>query len=150
MHAWLGKVAVFMELGARLAAVRPVIVGALLGRDLLTGESLSGVAVGATIVGTLVGSGKVVREGVGLAGRLLKGVPVPALDATGKVHGALPGHIPGNWTGSQLEELAGDLRSSIRTRKLEQARLGEHGPHRRQIFEEERLLRQVEKRLSGS
>lgn len=43
------------------------IAGAVLGRDLLTGESLRGLAVGATIAGTLLGSGKLAREGVELA-----------------------------------------------------------------------------------
>ena len=126
------------------------VASAIAGKDLLTGESIGGVGVAATFIGTIAGSGKLAREGVGFGGRLLKGVAAPTLDATGKLHGALPGHVPGNWTSGQLEELAGDLRSSISTRKLEQARLGEHGPHRRRIFEEERLLRQVEKKLSGS
>ena len=42
--------------------------GAALGRDLLTGESLNGVAIGATIVGTLVGSGKLARMGAEAVG----------------------------------------------------------------------------------
>lgn len=44
------------------------IVGAAFGQDLLTGESLSGVAVGATIVGALVGSGKLARMGAEAVG----------------------------------------------------------------------------------
>lgn len=126
------------------------IAGAAVGRDFLTGESISGAGKVVTAVGTLAGSGKLAREGVGLASRVLRGIPVPAIDATGKLHGELPSHVPSNWSTAQLSELAGDLRSSIHTRKLEQTRLGEHGPHRRRIAEEERLLRRVEKKLSGS
>lgn len=44
------------------------ITGALLGRDLLTGEKISGVSLAATIIGTVVGSGKLGREAVKVAG----------------------------------------------------------------------------------
>jgi RHS repeat-associated protein len=85
------------------------------------------------------------------AGRsLARPKPPPRLDRSGKIHGKLPGHVPENWTREQLEKLAQDLRSSIARRKAEQACLGEHGPHRHRIHEEELLLRAVEKVLSGS
>ena len=50
----------------------------------------------------------------------------------------------------RLEELEEDLQTSIRTRQAEQRRLGEDGPHRRRINDELRLLRQVQKKVSGS
>lgn len=75
---------------------------------------------------------------------------MPAVDRTGKVHGSLPDHVPSKWTRDELEELAGDLQGSIRTRHLEQLRLGEHGPHRARIEQERRLLRQIQRALEGS
>jgi uncharacterized protein RhaS with RHS repeats len=39
------------------------IAGAIVGQDLLTGEDISGVGVAATVVGTVLGSGKLAREG---------------------------------------------------------------------------------------
>jgi hypothetical protein len=75
---------------------------------------------------------------------------LPRLDPTGKVHGDLPLQIPSEWTTSDLEEFAQDLRTSIQTRENEALRLGEDGPHRARIYEERQLLRQIEKRLSGS
>ncbi|MEW9555328.1 RHS repeat-associated core domain-containing protein [Nonomuraea sp. NPDC050783] len=81
------------------------------------------------------------------------GDPPPTLDATGKLHSdqpELPDHVPSYWTRQELEDLADDLRKSISTRKLEQQRLGEGPSHRRRIHEEERMLRRVEKKLSGS
>jgi hypothetical protein len=74
----------------------------------------------------------------------------PRLDGTGKVHGDIPDHVPRSWTTEQLEELEVDLQRSIRTRKLEQRRLGEDPAHRRRLGEEERLLRQIQKILSGT
>jgi hypothetical protein len=75
---------------------------------------------------------------------------MPGVDRTGKVHGELPDYIPSKWTRDELEELAGDLQGSIRTRHLEQLRLGEHGPHRARIEQERRLLRQIQRTLGGS
>lgn len=72
------------------------------------------------------------------------------IDATGKVHGNLPRSVPKQWTREQLEDSASALRQSIANRKAELRRLGEHGPHRARIGQEERLLRQIEKKLSGS
>ncbi len=72
------------------------------------------------------------------------------LDRTGKVHGEIPDYVPNNATREQLEELRDDLRTSIRTRNQEAIRLGEDGPHRNRIREEQQLLRQIEKVLSGS
>jgi RsiW-degrading membrane proteinase PrsW (M82 family) len=71
------------------------------------------------------------------------------LDSTGKVHGRLPNRVPDHWTRSDLNELAADLRTSIRNRNLEQIRLGEDGPHRARIAQEEQLLRQIERILGG-
>jgi RHS repeat-associated protein/uncharacterized repeat protein (TIGR02059 family) len=75
---------------------------------------------------------------------------LPRLDATGKVHGPLPTSIPSEWTTSDLQEFADDLRTSIQTREAEALRLGEDGPHSARLYEERQLLRQIEKRLSGS
>lgn len=57
---------------------------------------------------------------------------------------------PRDWTRPQLEEAAADLERSIQIRRREQAMLGEESKHRDRIQEEERLLRQIRKRLSGT
>jgi len=75
---------------------------------------------------------------------------LPELDSTGKVHGPIPDYVPENIKPEKLEELKEDLDKSIDTRKDEQNRLGEDGPHRERIRQEERLRRQIEKILSGS
>lgn len=72
------------------------------------------------------------------------------LDATGKGHGDLPKTVPDRWTKEQLENSADALRESIKNRKDELLRLGEEGAHRRRIGQEETLLRQILKKLSGS
>ncbi len=74
----------------------------------------------------------------------------PLLDGTGKVHGEIPSYIPDDWTPEDLEQLRNDLPTSIQTRQQEAARLGEDGPHRERLRQEQTLLRQIEKRLSGS
>jgi RHS repeat-associated protein len=81
---------------------------------------------------------------------LVHNCSLPRLDRSGKVHGPLPGYVPKSWTRDDLQQIAQDLRVSIATRKAEQGRLGEDGPHRARIGQEEMLLRQVEKKLSGS
>jgi RHS repeat-associated protein len=72
------------------------------------------------------------------------------IDKTGKVHGEIPSNVQSGATTERLRELSHDLRKSIEMRKLEQNRLGEHGPHRERIRQEEQLLRQIDKALSGS
>jgi len=79
-----------------------------------------------------------------------KKTPSLDVDATGKVHGELPKEVPKNWTREQLQESRDALRNSIQRRKQEQFDLGEEGRHRRRIGEEERLLRKIEKKISGS
>jgi len=76
--------------------------------------------------------------------------PLPRLDNTGKVHGPIPDYIPASWTREELEELEVDLERSIARRQSEQVALGEEGGHRERIRQEERLLRQIQKKLSGS
>lgn len=66
------------------------------------------------------------------------------------VSGVSSGTVTERWAKNELEDLADDLRSSIRVRENEQLRLGEHGPHRARIYEEQQLLRQINNRLSGS
>lgn len=79
---------------------------------------------------------------------------LPQIDGTGKVHTPpgedLPGHIPGDWTTEDLEQLESDLQVSIARRQQEQIDLGEEPRHRTRINDEIRLLRQIQKRLSGS
>jgi RHS repeat-associated protein len=75
---------------------------------------------------------------------------LPFIDPTGKVHTDLPNRVPDNWTREEMEEGAESLRQSIKTRKEELIRLGEESGHRERIRQEERLLRQLEKKLSGS
>jgi len=71
-------------------------------------------------------------------------------DATGKIHGDIPDHVPDNWTKEELKETESELKESIQKRKTEQQQLGEEGGHRERIRREEQLLRQVQKKLSGS
>ncbi len=71
-------------------------------------------------------------------------------DSTGKIHGDLPDHVPDNWTKEDLETAQHELRESIKAREAEQNQYGEEGGHRERIRREERLLRQVDKKLSGS
>ncbi|SPP63520.1 hypothetical protein [Nitrospira lenta] len=75
---------------------------------------------------------------------------LPKLDTSGKVHGQTPNHVPPKATRDDLKDLQNDLKKSIETRKLEQTHLGEDGPHRNRIREEERFLRQINKALGGS
>jgi RHS repeat-associated protein len=91
-------------------------------------------------------------EKVPLTGRLIKSrkVELPTLDRTKKVHGELPAFPPKNANREELEGFAADLKTSIETRKREQLDLGEDGPHRERIRQEEQLLRQLEKFLEGS
>ena len=79
-----------------------------------------------------------------------QGMSVLRLDRTGKVHGEIPSYVPRNAIRESLRELSVDLRISIETRRTEQRRLGEDGPHRERIRQEEQLLRQVDKILGGS
>lgn len=92
--------------------------------------------------------GRATKSGRGVLAR--GEASLPRLDRTGKVHGELPDYVPSSWRRSELEELAHDLRGSVRARQNEQQRLGEDGPHRGRIGEELQLLRQIEKVLSGS
>jgi len=78
------------------------------------------------------------------------GILLPSLDGTGKVHGQLPDHVPDNWTRDEMEQLADELRQSIQTRKDAMIDLGDSASHANRIREEEQLLRQIEKKLSGS
>jgi hypothetical protein len=71
----------------------------------------------------------------------------PMRDETGKVHGNLPKYVPQDWTQDQMDDAADELQESIIRRKQEQQQLGEDGPHRRRIAEEEDLLRQLVRKL---
>ena len=73
-----------------------------------------------------------------------------ARDATGKVHGDIPDHVPDNWSKEDLEMARDELQDSIKQRNAEQSKYGEEGGHRERIRREEHLLRQVEKKLGGS
>jgi hypothetical protein len=69
-------------------------------------------------------------------------------DATGEIHGILPKiEELKNASLAQIKETVEELRGSILARKQELELLGEHGPHRARIGEEESLLRSLEKRL---
>jgi hypothetical protein len=84
---------------------------------------------------------------------------LPRLDGSGKLHmpdrdDPLPGFVPRDWTAEDLEQVQDDLKASIKNRQAEMVRLGEttsRGPaHRARINEEIQLLRQVQKKLTGS
>jgi RHS repeat-associated protein len=86
----------------------------------------------------------------GAAPPIVPGQEVPVRDITGKIHGDLPDHVPDSWTKGEMEEAAEELRESIKARNAEQMKYGEEGGHRERIRQEEQLLRQIEKKLSGS
>ena|SRR6185437_15141558 len=71
-------------------------------------------------------------------------------DLTGKVHGDIPDHVPNDWTHEDLEEAQHELQESVKQRNMEQSKYGEEGGHRERIRREEHLLRQINKKLSGS
>jgi hypothetical protein len=84
---------------------------------------------------------------------------LPRLDGSGKVHmpdpeDPLPPYVPPDWSAEDLEQLESDLQTSIAKRQAEMVDLGENTPsgpaHRTRINDEIQLLRQVQKRLSGS
>jgi RHS repeat-associated protein len=91
--------------------------------------------------------GEPVEQGTGAAE---KGCELLEKDKTGRVHGDIPNYPNPEWTEEDLEQVAEDLRDSIGQRKQEQIDLGEESGHRNTINEQEKLLRQIEKRLSGS
>ena len=76
----------------------------------------------------------------------------PGLDGSGKIYttGDLPNHVPSDWTSEQLEQLESDLQQSIQTRQQAFQDLGEEAAHMRRLQAEIQLLRQVQKRLSGT
>ena len=78
------------------------------------------------------------------------GPELPELDSTGKVHGKLPTHVPDGWRKEQLEDLREQLIESIKTRRREQWTKVPDREHGRRILKEERLLRQIEKKLGGT
>lgn len=84
---------------------------------------------------------------------------LPRLDGSGKLHmpnreDPLPGYVPPDWTREDLQQVESDLQRSIVKRQAEMVDLGENTPrgpaHRTRINDEIQLLRQVQKKLSGS
>jgi RHS repeat-associated protein len=144
---------------AAIGAVGGGIAGGLGGAALgaPTGGTASvPLAIGLAAEGASVGgqAGFAVGAGIGFfscsIGRGGSGGSGLSRDASGKVHGTLPDHVPDSWTREQLEEAKSELKESIRQRNLEQDQFGEDGPHRTRIGQEENLLRQIEKKLGGS
>ena len=90
-----------------------------------------------------------------LVPKAARGVPVLLRDASGKIHRRPGERLPKvaefkNASPEHISEQIEELRRSILTRKQEQLRLGEHGPHRKPINEEEELLRSLEKHLEDT
>lgn len=78
---------------------------------------------------------------------------LPGLDGTGKVHTGPEGladYVPPDWAPEDLVQIRDDLERSIQTRQEEQIDKGEDPGHRARINAETQLLRQVQKKLSGS
>jgi RHS repeat-associated protein len=74
----------------------------------------------------------------------------PTLDKSGKWHtptAEVPDHVPGSWTRDMIRDAAETVRQSLTRRKALQEKLGEHGPHRKRIQEEERFLKQLEDKI---
>ena len=134
-------------------------VGGVAGSIVPVAGTAAGLAGGASLG---IAGGASLGGAIGYAGGLAIGFtacisssggsrsPVLSRDATGKVHGKLPDHVPDSWVKQDLEEAAEELQQSIKTRQQEQLDLGEDGPHRVRIGQEEKLLRQILKKLSGS
>jgi len=148
--------------GGGLALAGGGVLGSAGAISAVTAVEIAGVGVLSTTAGVMVmanaqsggggggGGPRGDRGGGGLGGPERDGF---RLDSSGKLHTPdrrLPERVPQNWTRSELEQLADDLRTSITNRKAEQVQLGEHGPHRARIAEEERFLRMIEKILSGT
>jgi hypothetical protein len=82
--------------------------------------------------------------------------PLPGLDGSNQIHwkGDVPSYPLAHWTTDDLVQLAGDLRVSIDTRKRMNSATGAKPDkvpaHSRRLTGEERLLRQIEKILSGT
>jgi len=121
-------------------AVEVIYAGSFFG--VTAGPAVYGYLASAGIVGTAAGQAGVLRFG-SQAFRI-------ARDASGKVHQNLPRFVPRSWTRDQLKEAAYELRRSIEFRSREMSRFGEDAGHRFRIGQELRLLRQIEKKLSGS
>jgi hypothetical protein len=77
-------------------------------------------------------------------------LPGPPLDHEGRIKGKLPSYPPTDWTDEELEQAKEDLRSSIDKRREETDDLGEDAKHRNRLREEEKLLRQIDKKLGKS
>jgi RHS repeat-associated protein len=91
--------------------------------------------------------GEPVEQGAGAAE---KGCELLEKDKTGRVHGDIPNYPNPEWTEEDLEQVAEDLRDSIEQRRQNLNDEGEEPGHRNKLGEQERLLKQIEKRLSGS
>lgn len=133
--------------------------GGLVGWAALNGGAAANAAseaFGTNDVGAAVGSGSVVGTGVALAGalpvgRIAKvGRVLPALDRTGKVHGALPAIQ--DLARHSLDDLAlfqQELRQSVQQRIRTAIELGPDPAHGQRQAAEQRLIRQIDKLLSG-
>jgi hypothetical protein len=85
------------------------------------------------------------REGVESAG----GGEIPMIDATGKVHGKIPDYVPDDWSTQEMYELADELEQSIDRREQVNEERGLDPGHQQRVVDEERLLRQIWKKLTG-
>jgi len=74
--------------------------------------------------------------------------PLPALDATGKVHGDLPKASElGEHSADDLRQLLGELKQSVQERIRKTVELGPHKPHGERQAAEQELIRQIESNL---
>lgn len=109
----------------------------------IPGEKLVALGVKATFAAA------VVRQSNRVAARGAK--VLPALDRTGKVHGALP-HVQdlGRYSRDELRQLQQDLRQSVQERIRKTSELGPDRAHGQRQAAEQQLIIQIEKFLSGS
>jgi RHS repeat-associated protein len=91
--------------------------------------------------------GESTKQGAGAA---RAGCELLEKDGTGKVHGDIPSYPNPQWNEEDLEQVAEDLRGSIDRRAEELGEKGEEAGHRTRLGREEKLLRQIERRLGGS
>lgn len=98
-----------------------------------------------TVVSNYVG-GQAFEAVVPLLGRLVSKAPLPSMDPTGKVHGALPriGDLM-KYSREELEVLLGELRQSVKRRIEVTSKMGRHRPHGQRQGDEQALIKAIEK-----
>jgi RHS repeat-associated protein len=111
------------------------------------GDAGLSLAASAPIVGVGADGLKIARAAKGAKGA----PPLPNLDRTGKVHGALPrAQDLGRYSPDELRVLQDQLRQSVQQRIRKNIELGSDKAHGQRQAAEQQLIFQIDKHLSGS